>query len=153
MITYEYFHVGDKSEFGDYLVTEAEIIEFSTKYDPQPIHTDTAFAANSFHGQLIASGWLTAAIMMRLLCDHIMKDSSGIGSPGVDQLRWLRPVVAGDRLKATVEVTATRESKSKPGVGIVNYDIAVFNGKEQPVMTLSSTGMFLTKAAVANQTA
>ncbi len=153
MVTFEDFHVGETSKFGDYLITEEEIIAFAEKYDPQPFHTDPEFAKNSFHGRLIASGWMTCAIMMRLLCDEILINSSSIGSPGVDNIRWLKPVYAGDRLSIVATILEARESKSKPGLGIVNYEVAVLNQDQKRVMTVKSTGMFLTKAAVAQQAA
>lgn len=151
MITFEDFHVGVTDTFGDYLVTEKEIIEFAEKYDPQPFHTDPEFAAKSYYGKLIASGWMTGAITMRLLCDQILTDSSSMGSPGIDKLRWHRPVFAGDRLKATVIVIEARESKSKPGIGIVTYDVQTLNQNDEVVMSINTTGMFLTRAAVKEQ--
>jgi len=148
MKIFEDFIVGSTDSFGDYLITEEEIIEFATKYDPQPFHTDPEFAKKSFYGRLIASGWMTCSVMMRLLCDHFLTDSSSVGSPGVEKLRWIRPVFAGDRLKASATVVEARESKSKPGIGIVNYKVDVFNQKDEMVMSLTSTGMFLTRAGV-----
>ena len=147
MRVFEDFTVGASETFGDYLITEQEIIEFATKYDPQPFHTDPEFAKKSFHGQLIASGWMTGAVTMRLICDHVLTNSSSIGSPGIDNLRWLKPVYVDDRLKATVTVIAARESKSKPGVGIINYEVATLNHNDEIVMTIKTTGMFLTRAA------
>ncbi len=148
MRVFEDFVVGATETFGDYLITEQEIIEFATKYDPQPFHTDPEFAGKSFFGRLIASGWMTGAVTMRLICDHVLTNSSSIGSPGIDNLRWLKPVYANDRLKATVKVLAARESKSRPGVGIVNYKIDTLNHKDEMVMSIKTTGMFLTRTAV-----
>lgn len=148
MKTFEDFTVGSTDTFGDYLVTEAEIIEFAKKYDPQPFHTDPEFAEKSFFGQLIASGWMTGAITMRLICDHILTQSSSAGSPGIDNLRWLRPVYVGDRLKASVTVLATRKSKSRPDMGIVNYEILTLNHNNEVVMSITTSGMFLTHEAV-----
>ena len=91
---------------------------------------------------------MTGAVTMRLICDHVLTNSSSIGSPGIDNLRWLKPVYANDRLKATVKVLAVRESKSKPGVGIVNYKIDTLNHKDEMVMSIKTTGMFLTRTAV-----
>jgi len=153
MKTFEDFYVGQTDSFGDYLVTEAEIIEFAKKYDPQPFHTDPEFAKNSFHGQVISSGWMTCSMMMRMLCDHFLSNSSSIGSPGVDQLRWIRPVYAGDRLTVSAEIEHVRESKSKPGIGIVNYKVDVLNQKDEIVLSVKSTGMFLTREAAKTQMA
>ncbi len=153
MITFEHFKIGATDSFGDYLITEEEIIEFATKYDPQPFHTDPEFAKRTFHGQLIASGWMTCSVMMRMLCDNLMTNSSSIGSPGVEKLCWIRPVYVNDRLSVSVTALDVRLSKSKPGVGIVNYKVDVLNQKDELVMTLTSTGMFLTLEAVKQQTA
>ncbi|MBL4801650.1 MAG: MaoC family dehydratase [Emcibacter sp.] len=147
MKVFEDFHMGETAAFGDYIITKEEIIEFAEKYDPQPFHTDPEFAAKSFHGQLIASGWMTAAITMRLICDHVLTESTSIGSPGIDKLRWIKPVYADDHLKATVKILETRLSKSKPNLGIVIYEVIALNHKNEPVMTLNTTGMFLTRAA------
>jgi len=149
MKVFEDFSVGTTDEFGDYLITEKEIIEFAQKYDPQPFHTDPEFAKKSFHGELIASGWMTCAVMMRMLCDHLLTKSSSIGSPGVDKIRWLRPVYTGDSLKISAKILEARESKSKPGLGIVKYSVTVLNQNNKAVMSLTSTGMFLTRTAFA----
>jgi len=151
MKVFEDFKVGPPEIFGDYLITEQEMIEFAQKYDPQPFHTDPEFAAKNFHGKLIASGWMTCSVMMRIFCDDFLTDSSSIGSPGVDKIRWVKPVYVGDRLKVAVECLEARESKSKPGVGIVSYSVEVLNQNDDVVMTLSSAGMFLTRAAVEQQ--
>ncbi|WP_339861150.1 MaoC family dehydratase [Paremcibacter congregatus] len=151
MLTFEDFTTGQITEFGDYLVTEEEIIEFATKYDPQPFHTDPKFAAKSFHGKLIGSGWMTTAIMMRMLCDNALTNSSSIGSPGVDNLRWIKPVYAGDRLRVHCEILSARESKTRPGVGIVVQKVAVLNQNDEAVMTLQPTSMYLTRIAAAQQ--
>lgn len=153
MITFEHFKIGATDSFGDYLITEKEIIEFATKYDPQPFHTDPEFARRSFHGELIASGWMTCSVMMRMLCDNLLTNSSSIGSPGIEKLRWIRPVYVNDRLSVSVTALDVRLSKSKPGVGIVNYKVDVLNQKDDLVMTLTSTGMFLTLEAVRQQAA
>ena len=114
---FEDYAAGEAFEFGDHLITEEEIIAFARRYDPQPFHVDPVAAAQSNFGGLVASGWMTAAVLMRMLCDHYIAPASALGSPGVDQLRWLRPVRPGDRLRARVTVVETRRSKSKPDRG------------------------------------
>jgi len=151
MKVFEDFEVGATDIFGDYLITEQEIIEFAEKYDPQPIHTDPEFAKRSFHGGLIASGWLTCGVMMRMMCDHILTKSTSIGSPGVDNLRWLTPVKPGDRLRVSVKILSARKSQSKPGIGIINYEVKLLNQLDKPVMTLTSAGLFLTRAGLDQQ--
>lgn len=148
MKVFEDFIIGTEETFGDYLVTEQEIIEFATKYDPQPFHTDPEFAKKSFHGQLIGSGWMTCSIMMRMLCDNFLLNTRSIGSPGVEKLRWIKPVCVNDRLKVAAKIISARKSKSNPSMGIVNYKVDVLNQKDEIVMTLFSTGMFLTQAGI-----
>lgn len=116
---FEDFVVGDSVEFGQHQVTEAEIVEFAQRYDPQPFHVDPAAAAQSSFGGLIASGWMTAAVLMRMMCDHYIAAASSMGSPGVDELRWLQPVRPGDRLSARVTVLEVRRSVSRPDRGSV----------------------------------
>jgi len=148
MKVFEDFKVGTTETFGNYLIRQEEIIEFAKKYDPQPFHVDPEYAKNSFHGQLIASGWMTCSVMMRILCDNFLTDSKSIGSPGVEKIRWTRPVFAGDHLKVSAEILTARESRSKPGIGIVTYKVDVLNQKDEMVMTLISTAMFLTREGV-----
>ena len=116
---FEDFRPGEVIEFGDYLVTEEEIVDFARRYDPQPFHVDRKAAAESIYGGLIASGWMTGSIMMRLLVDHFIAPASSMGSPGVDEVRWVRPVRPGDRLHVRVTIVDTKRSQSKPDRGIV----------------------------------
>jgi len=134
----EDINVGDKVAFGHYEVGEREIIEFATKYDPQRIHTDPAFAAEGDMGGLIASGWHTASMFMKMMVDAIMGQDSGMVSPGIDELRWLRPVRPGDVLRVEGEVTAARPSQSKPDRGIVQMRYAVLNQNDEVVMSLKT---------------
>lgn len=131
---FEDYAVGEVFEFGDYLITEEEIIDFARRYDPQPFHIDPEAAARSVFGGLIASGWMTGAVIMRMMCDHFLAASS-IGSPGVDQLRWLRPVRPGDRLRLRVTVVETRRSKSKPDRGSVTVRQETLNQNGDMVMS------------------
>lgn len=128
--TFEYFEdyvPGTTHEFGTIKVTEEEILEFATKYDPQPFHIDPAAAAESPYGGLIASGWHTASLMMRLLADNYLSKVASLGSPGIDELRWLKPVRPGDELRVRVTVLEARPSKSKPDRGLVHSRIELFN--------------------------
>jgi carboxymethylenebutenolidase len=143
--------VGDKIAFGPYEVTEREIIEFATKYDPQRIHTDSAFAAKSDMGGLIASGWHTSAIFMKMMVDSIMDESSGMVSPGIDELRWLRPVRPGDILRAEGEVIGARPSQSKPDRGIVKTRYKVLNQDNDVVMGLTTNNFMRRRDAAADK--
>jgi len=127
---------GEVFEFGDYLVTEAEIVEFARRYDPQPFHVDAAVAGESNFGGLVASGWMTAAVLMRMMCDHFISPASAMGSPGVDELRWLRPVRPGDRLHARVTVMDAHRSQSKPDRGAVMLRQEAINQAGEVVMSL-----------------
>ncbi len=119
---YEYFEdyvVGTVHEFGSVTVEEAEVIAFAQRFDPQPFHIDAMAAKQSVFGGLIASGWHTAAMMMGMIVEHYLAQSASLGSPGIDELRWLKPVRPGDTLTARVTVLETRRSRSKPDRGIV----------------------------------
>ena len=109
------YRKGEVVEVGDYLVTREEIIDFAGRYDPQPFHLDEAAARESIYGGLIASGWMTCGVLMRMLVDNFVSPVSSMGSPGIDELRWLKPVRPGDRLRARVTVVDTRRSSSRPG--------------------------------------
>jgi acyl dehydratase len=140
---FEDFRPGEVIEFGDYLVTEEEIVEFARRYDPQPFHVDRKAAAESIYGGLIASGWMTGSIMMRLLVDHFIAPASSMGSPGVDEVRWSRPVRPGDRLHVRVTIVDTKRSQSKPDRGIVQVQQEMINQQGDTVMSLR--GMSLSK--------
>lgn len=130
--------IGNKFAFGRYEVTEQEIIEFSEKYDPQRIHTDPEFAAQSDVGGLIASGWHTCGMFMRMMVDEVMGEDTGMVSPGVEEIRWLRPVRPGDVLRAEGEVVGARPSRSKPDRGIVQMRYHVFNQDGDAVMSVTT---------------
>lgn len=137
------YEEGETFEFGDHLVTEQEITEFARRYDPQPFHLDAAAAAASHFGGIVGSGWMSCAILMRLLCDHFISRVSSMGSPGVDQVRWLRPVRPGDRLRARVRVRAVRASQTRPDRGIVSAEHELLNQRDEVVMTMSGNGFYL----------
>jgi acyl dehydratase len=139
---FEDYPVGEVAEFGDHLVTEAEIIGFASRYDPQPFHIDPQAAAGSIYGGLIASGWMTGACAMRMLVDHYLSPQSSLGSPGIDEMRWLRPVRPGDRLRMRVTVLDAQRSRSKPDRGIVRFLQEVLDQQGCTVMTLKGMGMY-----------
>jgi len=132
----EDIHVGDRFRSTDYNVTEREIVEYATRYDPQPFHTDPTAATKSVFGGLVASGWFTAAITMRLLAQSEIRIAGGLIGMGVDELRWPRPVRPGDTLHVDVEVLEVRPSRSHPDRGIVRVRNTTRNQKEEVVQTL-----------------
>ncbi len=139
---FEDFRPGEVLEFGDYLVTEEEIIDFAKRYDPQPFHIDHGAAEKSIYGGLIASGWMTGSIVMRLLVDNFISPLSSMGSPGVDEIRWTKPVRPGDRLKLRVTVVETRRSHSKPDRGIVQVQEEAINQDGETVMSIRGMGLY-----------
>jgi acyl dehydratase len=141
-IYWEDFHVGKVIDLGTRVVPRAEVIEFARQYDPQPFHTDEAAAQASIYGGLIASGWHTCAMMMRLLYDGVLKRAASLGSPGVDSVRWLKPVRPDDVLHARMTVTETRASASKPDRGIIKSKSELFNQRGELVMTMEGMGMY-----------
>ena len=126
---------------GSVQIDEAEIVEFATRYDPQPFHVDRDAARASIYGGLIASGWHTVALTMRLLVDNIFGGSASMGSPGVDELRWLLPVRPGDTLSPRVIVLETRPSRSKPDRGILRFRVEVTNQAGELVLSMVSLGL------------
>ncbi len=139
---FEDYRVGEVVEFGDYPITKEEIVEFAQRYDPQAFHTDEAAAAQSNYGGLIASGWMTGAVMMRMLVDHFVSRTSSMGSPGVDELRWLRPVRPGDRLRVRVTVLEARRSQTKPDRGAILSLDEVINQDGEVVMSVKAWGIY-----------
>lgn len=131
---YEEYTVGDSWEFGEETVTKAEIIEFAEKYDPQPMHVDEAAAAESMFGGLIASGWQTAAICMRMFVEHRIDDASK-GARGVDKLRWIRPLRPGDTLSATAEVVDKYPDDENREIGYVDTKLTAYNQNDEAVIS------------------
>jgi acyl dehydratase len=147
-IYWEDFPVGDVREFGATEVTREMIVEFASRYDPQPFHVDEAAARESLFGGLCASGWHTSALAMRMMCDEYLLKAASLGSPGVDHLRWLAPVFAGDTLSVRLTVLAARPMASKPHVGLVQSRWEVLNQKRETVMTMDGWGMYRRRNAV-----
>jgi acyl dehydratase len=129
-------------EIGRVAITSEEIVRFAKEYDPQPFHIDEEAAKKSVFGGLIASGWMTCAKMMRLMCDHYLLESASLGSPGVDEVRWLKPVRPGDTLTAVRKTVEARKSASNPMVGIIKSRWEVSNQHGEMVMTMEGMGMF-----------
>jgi acyl dehydratase len=132
--------VGAVFEFGETYVSEEEIVAFARRYDPQPFHIDPIAAEASPYGGIIASGWHTASMMMRMLVDHVISGESSLGSPGIDALRWNVPVRDGDVLGVRLVVASKRESQTRPDRGIVVYDIEVHNQRGEIPLSVSLTG-------------
>jgi acyl dehydratase len=138
---FEDYWVEEVIEFGDYLVTEQEIIEFATKYDPQVFHLDKEAAKQSSFGELVGSGWMTVGITMRLMVLHFISPLSSMGSPGVDAIRWHCPVKVNDRLRLRMTTTAKKRSASKPDRGMLWFDSEMMNQNDVVVMTMKGMGM------------
>ena len=141
-IYFEDFQVGQVYELGSYTVSEEQILTFAREFDPQPFHVDSVLAAESIYGGIIASGLHSASIFMRLLYDGLLCRSASMGSPGQDELRWLRPVRPGDTLTARGTVEELIPSKSKPDRGLVRKSYEVLNQHGEKVMTMRGLGMF-----------
>ncbi len=140
---FEDYTPGTVVEYGPIAVDEQDVVEFARRYDPQPIHIDCERAARGPFGGVIASGWHTAALMMRLLVDHFLSRTASLASPGIDELRWLAPVRPGDKLRVRIAVLDARRSTSKPDRGVVRSSIEVINQRDEVVMTVKAISMFL----------
>ncbi|PLW82150.1 hypothetical protein CWI75_10180 [Kineobactrum sediminis] len=137
------FEAGQTIALEDYPVTAEEIIEFATRYDPQPMHTDPVAAAHSPMGELIASGWHTCAIAMRLMCDAFITDSSSVAAPGVEQIQWLAPVRPGDIVSGHCMIEETRLSRSKPDRGVITAHVCLQRQDGVEVLHMKTTALYL----------
>jgi acyl dehydratase len=146
---FEDYEPGSVHEFGSIAVTEDEVLSFGRRFDPQVFHTDPEAAARTEYGGLIASGWHTAGLMMRLYSDHYLSKVSTLASPGVDEVRWLLPVRPGDTLSLRVTVVEARRSRSKPDRGIVSSGVEVLNQRGDVVMTVTALNFFLCRETAA----
>ena len=138
---------GAVDEFGSIEVTAEEIVAFARKFDPQPFHLDEEAAKASLFGGLAASGWHTASLMMRMLVDNVLWPESSLGSPGVDELRWMKPVRPGDRLSVRMTILETTRSRSKPDRGVVRSLVAVLNQERAVVMRVPTMVLSRCRAA------
>lgn len=143
---FEDIAIGAKASFGDYQVTREEVMEFASRYDPQPFHLSDDAAARTHFGRLSASGWHTCAMVMAMIVENGKKNpSAGLGSPGIDELRWLKPVYPGDTLRCETEVIEKRQSQSRPEMGIFKSRMTVFNQDDVAVMSMVSNGLIATQ--------
>ncbi len=143
---FEDLAVGATARFGGYAVTREEVMAFAAKYDPQPFHLSDEAAAQTHFGRLSASGWHTCAMTMAMLVENLKANAqAGLGSPGIDQLRWLKPVYPGDTLRCETELIEKRRSESRPEMGIFKSRLTVFNQDDVPVMTMISNGLIRTR--------
>ncbi len=143
----EDFPVGVRRRLGSKLVDEDEVIRFATEFDPQPFHIDKEAAAQSFYGGVIASGWHTCSMTMRIMVDNYLIDAASLGSPGIDELRWLRPVRPGDTLTVYSTVQEMVPSKSKPDRGVLTTLSEVENQAGEVVMTMRGKSMMKKRPA------
>ncbi|MBV8634052.1 MAG: MaoC family dehydratase [Burkholderiaceae bacterium] len=139
---FEDFEVGKTYPVGTCGVNEEEIIDFATQFDPQPFHVDKEAASKSIFGGIIASGWHTCSMIMRVMVDGFLKDSSSMGSPGVDEIRWIKPVRGGDTLTVTTTVLDVKPSGSRPDRGVVWTEWRATNQHGELVATVKGMGMF-----------
>ena len=144
---FEDYEEGSVHEFGSITVEEEEIISFGRRYDPQVFHTDPVEAMKTAFGGLVASGLHTAALAMRLIVDHYLSHVASLGSPGVDELRWLKPVRPGDRLSLRVSIVETRRSHTRPDRGIVRSLVEAMNQDREVVMSWKGMNMVLCRNA------
>lgn len=139
MIYFEDLELGAETYYGSYEVTREEVLEFAHKYDPQPFHVSDEEAAKTHFGRIAASGWHTAAMTMAVIARYVVgHEQAGLGSPGIDDLRWKRPVYPGDTLHVRGTVVEKTPSRSRPEMGSFRTDTVVTNQHDQPVMSFTS---------------
>jgi len=139
MIYFEDLEVGAETYFGSYEVTREEVLEFAHKYDPQPFHISDKAAAKTHFGRIAASGWHTCAMTMAVLARYAVKhEQAGLGSPGIDELRWRKPVYPGDTLHVRGKIIEKTPSRSRPDMGSFRTEMTVTNQDQAPVLTFTS---------------
>ena len=148
---FEDIEVGRTASFGSYAVTREEVMDFAAKYDPQPFHLSDEAAAQTHFGRLSASGWHTCAMVMSMVVANLKDNQqAGLGSPGIDELKWVKPVYPGDTLRCETEILEKRVSASRPEMGIFKSRMRVFNQDDVMVMTFVSNGLVATRPADTN---
>lgn len=145
---WEDFEVGETTELGSHRITEAEILAFARQYDPQPFHTDPVAARASLYGGLIASGWHTGAMLMRMVCDSAIPGHATNGAIGFDDLKWLKPVRPGDVLSVENVVVEKIESRSRRDIGVVKIAGRVLSQTGEAVMSLTSLVLYRRRPGV-----
>lgn len=138
----EDFRAGEVIELGSVTVEEGEVLDFARRYDPQPFHVDPDAARDSIYGGLIASGWHSCGLWMRLAVDGLLADTASMGSPGLDSLRWLLPVRPGDALRGRYTVLEVTPSRSRPDRGIVRFRGELINQRDEVALALEGVGFF-----------
>jgi len=142
VLYWEDFKVGETVEMGRHTFGAEEIIAFARQFDPQPFHTDPEAAKDSFYGGLIASGWHTCSVAMRFMCENYVNRTVSLGSPGVDHIRWQKPVRPGDTLSFRRQVLEARASQSRPNAGLVKSRWEAVNQDGETVLSMEGWGMF-----------
>ncbi len=148
---WEDFSPGQVTDCGSRIVTRAEIVAFAAEYDPQPMHLDEHAARGTLLGGLVASGWHSCCILMRMLTDGLLGEASFLGAPGVQEAKWLAPLRPGEQVKARATVLETRPSRSRPDIGFVKFQIELIDAFDRPLMTLIVSPMFGRRSAHATQ--
>jgi acyl dehydratase len=144
---FEDFSPGWTAEYGPRRVTREEMIGFAAQFDPQPMHLDEEAARGTMLGGLGASGWHTCCVTMKMIADGLLLDAASMGAPGIDEVKWLKPVRPGDSLRVRGSVHSARASQSKSDRGFVNFLWEVFNERDEKVMTLTCPQMLLRRNA------
>ena len=138
---FEDYELGATYELGEFTLSESDIMDFANRFDPQPFHIDREAAAKSHFGGIIASGWHTSSAMMRVVVDHFISAVAGMGSPGVNEIRWLKPVRPDEPLGVRVTIEQARRSASKPDRGLLHTLMEVIGREGDPRMTVRSVGL------------
>jgi acyl dehydratase len=151
LLHWEDFSPGQVTDCGSRLVTREEIVAFAAEYDPQPMHLDEDAARATLMGGLVASGWHSCCILMRMLSDSLLGRATFLGAPGVDEVRWLAPIRPGDRIKARATVLETRASRSRPDMGFVKFRFELADAADKPLLSLVVSPMFGRRAPAGAQ--
>jgi len=139
---WEDFHPGDVAVYGPRLVTREEIVAFAAEFDPQPMHLDEAAASATLLGGLAASGWHICCLLMRVIADGFVLDSSSMGAPGIEELRWLKPLRPGTQIRVRATVLDSRASKSRPEMGLIRFRYEVIDDADAVIATMVVSTMF-----------